>query len=84
MITLDVEEIHHEPTPRRSRKVYYHSSDTEPGKFHPMIRLQGHYLEEKGFKVGDRIAVYLEYGRITITKEQHQSAGASHGKRKIL
>jgi hypothetical protein len=41
-----------------------------------MIRLEGFYLEEKGFKVGDRIAVHLEFGRITITKAPETSEDA--------
>jgi hypothetical protein len=77
MITLDVEKINGCDT-RRTRKVYYQFYDSESRKPHPMIRLQGHYLEKKGFMVGDHITVELEYGRITITKVNPGNGDSSH------
>lgn len=40
------------------------------GKNHPMIRLQGKWLEELGFKIGDRVEVTLSENRIVITKTE--------------
>ncbi|MGN6187006.1 MAG: SymE family type I addiction module toxin [Thermoanaerobaculia bacterium] len=33
----------------------------------PMIRMQGAWLEENGFKAGERIFVAVEQGRIVVT-----------------
>jgi hypothetical protein len=38
------------------------------GKHYPMIRLQGKWLEELGFVVGDRVVVMACEGRIVIVK----------------
>ena len=38
------------------------------GKHYPMIRLQGKWLEELGFKVGDRVVVVVDEISIVITK----------------
>lgn len=35
----------------------------------PAIRIQGRWLEELGFEMGDRVDVKCEDGRLTITKE---------------
>ena len=40
------------------------------GKHYPMIRLQGKWLEEMGFKVGDRVVVVADEGRIVIVREE--------------
>ena len=38
------------------------------GKQYPMIRLQGKWLEELGFTVGDRVVVTTDEERIIIVK----------------
>jgi bifunctional DNA-binding transcriptional regulator/antitoxin component of YhaV-PrlF toxin-antitoxin module len=38
-----------------------------------MIRLQGKWLEELGFRVGDRVVVVTDEERIVITKEDDTS-----------
>ena len=38
------------------------------GKHYPLIRLQGKWLEEMGFRVGDRVVVVTDEGRIVITQ----------------
>ena len=43
----------------------HYSSDTSP---HPYIRIGGKYLEEYGFKIGDRLKVCLSSGQIILTK----------------
>ena len=40
------------------------------GKHYPMIRLQGKWLEEMGFEVGDRVVVMADEGRIVILREE--------------
>ena len=40
------------------------------GKHYPMIRLQGKWLEELGFSVGDRVVVMACEGRIVIVREE--------------
>ena len=40
------------------------------GKHYPMIRLQGKWLEELGFKVGDRVVVMADKGKIVIVREE--------------
>lgn len=52
---------------KRNLKVYYSQRSTRFKK-QPMIRLEGNYLEEAGFSVGDRIEVGLENRQITISK----------------
>ena len=39
-------------------------------KHYPIIRLQGKWLEEMGFKVGDRVVVMVSEGRIVIVREE--------------
>ncbi len=34
----------------------------------PQIRLQGEWLKELGFEIGDQLNVHCEGGRITITR----------------
>jgi len=50
----------------RRLKVYYghHGNYTQ----HPVIRLGGKYLSLQDFKIGDKVEVTLEPGRIVITK----------------
>ena len=38
-------------------------------KEHPIIRLSGIYLSDFDFKIGDKIEVSTEKGRIVITKQ---------------
>ena len=40
------------------------------GKHYPMIRLQGKWLEELGFRVGDRVMVVVDEGKIVIVREK--------------
>jgi formylmethanofuran dehydrogenase subunit D len=46
------------------------------GKHYPMIRLQGKWLEELGFKVGDRVVVSANAGGIVINKSEGASSPA--------
>jgi hypothetical protein len=73
MITLAIEELRTNGNSPRLQKVYYSYYDFESGLPHPLIRLKGKYLESYGFKVGDRIEVQLDVGRITIHKA-HQTS----------
>jgi len=38
-----------------------------------MIRLQGKWLQEMGFRVGDRVVVMIDAEKITITKDNGAS-----------
>ena len=38
------------------------------GKHYPLIRLQGKWLEELGFKVGEKVVVVADERSIVITK----------------
>ena len=70
MIMLDVEALSAIPKKVRRLKVHYANYDFERLPPHPVIRFGGNYLEEFGFKIGDRIDVRLDNGSITITKVQ--------------
>lgn len=50
---------------QKTRKVYYY---TRGSLFLPMIRLQGKYLTEFGFEIGDTIEVTTSENSITIIK----------------
>ena len=50
----------------RLMKVY--ESGVYSNKEIPQIRLQGEWLKELGFEIGDQINVHCEGGRITITR----------------
>lgn len=41
----------------------------------PAIRIQGAWLTELGFEMGDKVVVKCEDGRLTITKENEIMAG---------
>lgn len=55
---------------KRSLTVGYIYTNNKP---YPMIRLQGKWLEELGFRVGDRVVVVTDEERIVITKEDDTS-----------
>lgn len=50
----------------RSIKVY--ESSGYLNKMTPQIRLQGEWLKDLGFEIGDQLNVHCEGGRITITR----------------
>lgn len=50
----------------RLMKVY--ESGVYSNKEIPQIRLQGEWLKELGFEIGDQLNVHCEGGRITITR----------------
>ena len=50
----------------RLMKVY--ESGGYSNKEIPQIRLQGEWLKELGFEIGDQLNVHCEGGRITITR----------------
>lgn len=54
-------------TSKRFLKVYYRHYE-HSNKPHPVIRLAGIYLSQLDFKIGDKIEVSTEPGRIVITK----------------
>ncbi len=63
--------------PKRRKKVYYsfrHSTsrlaNKPKGKRYPVIHLEGNYLAESDFKIGDAIDIVLSSGKIVITKAQ--------------
>lgn len=68
MIILDIEAQSAKPRKVRRLKVHFANYDFERLPPHPIIRFGGNYLEEFGFKIGDRVDVRLEQGCITITK----------------
>ena len=45
-------------------------------KHYPMIRLQGKWLKEMGFRIGDRIVVSANAGAIVINKSEGASSPA--------
>ncbi len=55
------------PTGTRRMKVYYRHINYEP---RALIVLQGQWLEETGFAMGDHILVATENGKLTITLEK--------------
>ena len=44
--------------------------------YRPQIRLEGLWLSESGFDVGDHISVVCEDGRLTINRNNSDSNGA--------
>lgn len=68
MIQLDVR------TRRRKRKVYYGHYETRRPAPHPVIRLNGKYLQEYGFNIGDTIDVEVVQDRIVITKSKDETS----------
>jgi hypothetical protein len=48
------------------------------GKPYPMIRLQGKWLEELGFKVGDRVVVVADEGKIIIVPDKEVKLDFTH------
>ena len=45
--------------------------------YRPQIRLEGLWLSESGFDVGDHISVVCEDGRLTINRNNSDSNGAA-------
>ena len=45
--------------------------------YRPQIRLEGLWLSESGFDVGDHISVVCEDGRLTINRNNSDSDGAA-------
>ena len=54
----------------RTRKIYYGYYNTRDLAPHPVIRLEGKYLEYFGFTIGECIKVKIEPHKIIITKKQ--------------
>lgn len=49
---------------RRSQDCYVRPTEV------PLLRVQGHWLEQAGFKVGDRVRVEVQPGRLIVTPEE--------------
>ena len=45
--------------------------------YRPQIRLEGLWLSESGFDVGDHISVVCEDGRLTINRSDNDTDGAA-------
>ena len=45
--------------------------------YRPQIRLEGFWLSESGFDVGDRVFVVCEDGRLTINRYDDDTDGAA-------
>jgi len=52
----------------RTRKIYYGYYSTRDLSPHPVIRLEGKYLENFGFMIGECINVKIEPHKIIITR----------------
>lgn len=52
----------------RKRKVYYAYYSSPRAAPHPLIRLEGKYLEHFGFVIGDRVEIHFTENQIIIKK----------------
>lgn len=50
------------------RKIYYGYYSTKDLAPHPVIRLEGKYLENFGFLIGESVSVKIEHKKIIITR----------------
>ncbi|MEO6240325.1 MAG: SymE family type I addiction module toxin [Bacteroidia bacterium] len=65
---MDSADAHNKPRTRK-RKVYYkYSRRARKSVIHPAIRIDGLYLKEYGFNIGDNIEIACEEGQIMIRK----------------
>ncbi len=64
----------------RKLKVYYHRPDRPNRPPHqalcplpepmPYLRLRGRWMEQAGFRIGDRVQVEVQSGRLIVTTEE--------------
>ena len=57
---------------KRIRKVYY-GQYPKAAKRHPVIHIEGKYLAQLNFHIGDHIEIALHHGQIIITKVNRET-----------
>lgn len=68
----------------RQLKVYSSTNRYEDGKIAPCIRIEGKWLSDFGFNIGDYITVKCEDGKFIITRDDDRKASESKHEQEVI